>query len=223
MNPCSLQGSWTRWPSEVPSNSRDSMIPWSQYNVNPFDVFGGIEIKENITDCYYYFLFAIYATECCVCNLCISCDKSCTWYWNECFCNPVSEQRNCPLWMWALKGQSRKENNLLKESNICFQKRSISEQRECQVSKFCYETDWKILGVSQKPQHLRSSVLTGLRWSLFSLLLRVGLLLGPDQGTCDFTKSCDTWWRWYAFCSASQGCTCFWRSASNWNFSSCSL
>jgi len=24
--PCSLQGSWTRWPSEVSSNSQDSMI-----------------------------------------------------------------------------------------------------------------------------------------------------------------------------------------------------
>jgi len=28
--PCSLQGSWTRWPSEVPSNSKDSMIVWSK-------------------------------------------------------------------------------------------------------------------------------------------------------------------------------------------------
>jgi len=26
--PCSLQGSWTRWPSEVPCNSEDSMIPY---------------------------------------------------------------------------------------------------------------------------------------------------------------------------------------------------
>ena len=26
---CSLQGSWTTWPSEVPSNSKDSMILWS--------------------------------------------------------------------------------------------------------------------------------------------------------------------------------------------------
>jgi len=25
-HPCSLQGNWTRWPSEVPSNSKDSMI-----------------------------------------------------------------------------------------------------------------------------------------------------------------------------------------------------
>ena len=24
--PCSLQGSWTRWPSEVPTNSKDSVI-----------------------------------------------------------------------------------------------------------------------------------------------------------------------------------------------------
>jgi len=24
--PCSLQGSWTGWPSEVPSNSKDSVI-----------------------------------------------------------------------------------------------------------------------------------------------------------------------------------------------------
>ena len=24
--PCALQGSWTRWPSEVPSNSKDPMI-----------------------------------------------------------------------------------------------------------------------------------------------------------------------------------------------------
>ena len=27
--PCSLQGSWTRWPLKVPSNSKDSMILWS--------------------------------------------------------------------------------------------------------------------------------------------------------------------------------------------------
>ena len=26
--PCSLQRSWTRWPSEVPSNSKDSFILW---------------------------------------------------------------------------------------------------------------------------------------------------------------------------------------------------
>jgi len=27
--PCSLQGSWTTWTSEVPSNYKDSMILWS--------------------------------------------------------------------------------------------------------------------------------------------------------------------------------------------------
>ena len=34
LHPCSLQRSWTRWPSEVPFNSKDSVILWLYVSVH---------------------------------------------------------------------------------------------------------------------------------------------------------------------------------------------
>ena len=44
--PCSLRGSWTRWPLKVPSNSKDSVIVW-KYEVSTFGTLLYMKKTEN--------------------------------------------------------------------------------------------------------------------------------------------------------------------------------